>query len=191
MTMKRLLLSILAVTLFLVTPAVAAELVVIETNYGDITVELNTEKAPLSVANFLTYADSNHFNETIFHRVIKDFMIQGGNFSTEMAPKKTRGKIKNEASNGLRNLRGTIAMARTGEVDSATSQFFINLKDNGFLDHRNTSTKGYGYAVFGKVVKGMDVVNKIGTTPTHTYRRFSDVPVEPVIIRSVKRVVQK
>jgi len=189
--MKRLLLSILAVTLFLTTPAVAAELVIIETNYGDITVELNTEKAPLSVANFLTYADSNHYSDTIFHRVIKDFMIQGGNFTTEMAPKKTKGQIKNEASNGLRNLRGTLAMARTGVVDSATSQFFINLKDNGFLDHRDTTTRGYGYAVFGKVVKGMDVVDKIGTSPTHTYRRFSDVPVEPVIIRSVKRVAQQ
>jgi cyclophilin family peptidyl-prolyl cis-trans isomerase len=99
--------------------------------------------------------------------------------------------IKNEATNGLRNLRGTLAMARTGVVDSATSQFFINLKDNAFLDHRNTTTKGYGYAVFGKVVKGMDVVDKIGTTATHTYRRFSDVPVEPVIIRSVKRVAKQ
>ncbi len=188
--MKRILLSMLFVTLLLSSSALATELVVIETNYGDMTVELNTEKAPLSVANFLTYADSGHYTDTIFHRVIKNFMIQGGNFSTEMAPKKTRGKIKNEASNGLRNLRGTIAMARTGEVDSATSQFFINLKDNGFLDHRNTTIKGYGYAVFGKVVKGMDVVNKIGTSPTHTYQRFSDVPVEPVIIRSVKRVKQ-
>ena len=189
--MKRLLLSILAVTLFLAAPAVAAELVVIETNYGAITVELNTEKAPLSVANFLSYADSNHYNDTIFHRVIKDFMIQGGNFTTEMTPKKTKGQIKNEASNGLRNLRGTLAMARTGVVDSATSQFFINLKDNGFLDHRDTTTRGYGYAVFGKVVAGMDVVDKIGTSATHTYRRFSDVPVEPVIIRSVKRVEQQ
>ena len=172
-------------------PAFAATEVVIETNYGDISVELNEEKAPQSVANFLTYADSNHYNGTIFHRVIKDFMIQGGNFSPEMVPKKTRPPIKNEATNGLRNLRGTIAMARTGVVDSATSQFFINLKDNAFLDHRNTTVKGYGYAVFGKVIKGMDVVDKIGTAPTHTYRRFGDVPVEPVVIRSVKRVAQQ
>ena len=189
--MKRILLSMFVTAMFLSTPAFAAELVVIETSYGDITVELNTEKAPQSVANFLTYADTLHYNETIFHRVIKGFMIQGGNFSTEMAPKKNREPIKNEAGNGLRNLRGTIAMARTGVVDSATSQFFINLKDNGFLDHKNTSTKGYGYAVFGKVVKGMDVVDKIGTTPTHTYKRFGDVPVEPVIIRSVKRVAKQ
>ena len=188
--MKRILLSVLFVTLMLTSSAFAVDVVIIETNHGDITVELNTEKAPLSVANFLTYADSGHYTDTIFHRVIKNFMIQGGNFTTEMTPKKTRGKIKNEAGNGLRNLRGTLAMARTGEVDSATSQFFINLKDNDFLDHRDNSIRGYGYAVFGRVVKGMDVVNKIGTSPTHTYRRFGDVPVEPVIIRSVKRVKQ-
>lgn len=189
--MKRIILSILAATLLLVTSAHAVDVVVIETNYGDITVELNTEKAPLTVANFLTYADTNHYNGTIFHRVIKDFMIQGGNFSAEMVPKKTREQIKNEAGNGLRNLRGTIAMARTGVVDSATSQFFINLKDNGFLDHRDNTVRGYGYAVFGKVIKGMEVVDKIGTSPTHTYQRFSDVPVEPVIIKSVKRVAKQ
>ena len=117
-------------------------------------------------------------------------MIQGGNFSPEMVPKKTQPPIKNEATNGLRNLRGTIAMARTGVVDSATSQFFINLKDNAFLDHRNTTVRGYGYAVFGKVIKGMDVVDKIGTSRTHTYQRFGDVPVEAVVIRSVKRVTE-
>jgi peptidyl-prolyl cis-trans isomerase A (cyclophilin A) len=186
--MKRIFLAILLVSLLLTTPALAVDLVVIETNYGDITVELNTEKAPLSVANFLAYADTGHYTDTIFHRVIKDFMIQGGNFTTEMVPKKTGEQIKNEASNGLRNLRGTLAMARTGVVDSATSQFFINLKDNAFLDHKNSSTKGYGYAVFGKVVKGMDVVDKIGTSPTHTFRRFSDVPVKPVVILNVKRI---
>ncbi|MDH3454711.1 MAG: peptidylprolyl isomerase [Desulfuromonadales bacterium] len=187
--MKRLLLTIISASLLLAAPVFAAEVVVIETNYGDITVELDTEKAPLSVANFLAYAESGHYTDTIFHRVIKDFMIQGGNFTTEMAPKQTREQIKNEAGNGLRNLRGTIAMARTGVVDSATSQFFINLKDNAFLDHKNDTTKGYGYAVFGKVIKGMDVVDKIGTSPTHTYKRFGDVPVEPVVIRSVKGTV--
>ncbi len=189
--MKRILLTILSITLLLTSPGLAAEVVVIETNYGDITVELNTEKAPQSVANFLTYADAGHYTNTIFHRVIKDFMIQGGNFTAEMSPKKTLGPIKNEATNGLRNLRGTLAMARTGVVDSATSQFFINLKDNGFLDHKNTTTRGYGYAVFGKVIKGMDVVNKIGTSPTHTFKRFGDVPVDPVVIRSVKRVAEQ
>lgn len=188
--MKRILLTMLAATLLLTTSSFAVDVVVIETNYGDITVELNTEKAPQSVANFLTYADTGHYTDTIFHRVIKDFMIQGGNFTTEMAPKKTRAAIKNEATNGLRNLRGTIAMARTGVVDSATSQFFINLKDNGFLDNKDTTTRGYGYAVFGKVIKGMDVVDKIGTSPTQTFRRFRDVPVEPVIIQSVKRVAK-
>ncbi len=188
--MKRIVLAVFTVTLLLVVPAFAVEKVVIETNYGDITVALNTEKAPKSVANFLTYADSGHYSDTIFHRVIKDFMIQGGNFTAEMAPKKTLAPIKNEATNGLRNLRGTLAMARTNIVDSATSQFFINLKDNGFLDNKNTTSRGYGYAVFGKVIKGMDVVDKIGTSSTHTFQRFQDVPVKPVVIRSVKRVEQ-
>jgi len=186
--MKKMILMILTASLLFTAPVFAVEVVVIETNHGDITVELDNEKAPISVANFLTYADSNHYDGTIFHRVIKDFMIQGGNFTPDMSPKKTLGQIKNEAGNGLRNLRGTLAMARTGVVDSATSQFFINLKDNDFLDHKDNTVRGYGYAVFGKVVKGMDVVNKIGTTRTHTFKRFSDVPAEPVIIKSVKRV---
>ncbi len=173
--------------LLLAVPALAYKYVVIETNYGDITVELDEERAPQTVANFLTYVDTNHYNGTIFHRVIKDFMIQGGNFSAEMVPKKTRAPIKNEATNGLKNLRGTIAMARTNVVDSATSQFFINLKDNGFLDHRDKSPRGYGYAVFGKVIKGMDVVDKIGVSQTHTFKRFRDVPVEPVVIHAIKR----
>ena len=185
------------ITLFLLlsfclaSPAVAYKYVVIETNYGDITVELNDEKAPQSVDNFLTYVDTLHYTDTIFHRVIKDFMIQGGNFTVDMAPKKNRAPIKNEAANGLRNLRGTIAMARTNVVDSATSQFFINLKDNGFLDHKNSSPQGYGYAVFGKVVKGMEVVDKIGSAQTHTFKRFRDVPVEPVVIRSINHVNQE
>jgi len=187
--MKRVLFAVLVIAIFLVTPAFAGTQVVIETSYGDITVELDEQKAPLSVANFLSYADANHYNGTIFHRVIKDFMIQGGNFSPEMVPKSTQAPIKNEAANGLRNLRGTIAMARTGVVDSATSQFFINLKDNPFLDHKDASIRGYGYAVFGKVIEGMDVVDKIGTSPTHTFKRFGDVPVETVVIRGVKRVV--
>ena len=188
--MKKMILMILTASLFFTAPVLAVEVVVIETNHGDITVELDNEKAPISVANFLTYAESNHYDGTIFHRVIKDFMIQGGNFTPDMSPKKTLAQIKNEAGNGLRNLRGTIAMARTGVVDSATSQFFINLKDNDFLDHKDTSVRGYGYAVFGKVSKGMDVVDKIGTTKTHTFKRFSDVPAEPVVIKSVKRVAK-
>ena len=182
---------LLLLSFCLASPAFAYKYVVIETNYGDITVELNDEKAPQSVTNFLSYVDTLHYTDTIFHRVIKDFMIQGGNFTVDMAPKKNRAPIKNEAANGLRNLRGTIAMARTNVVDSATSQFFINLKDNGFLDHKNTSPQGYGYAVFGKVVKGMEVVDKIGSTQTHTFKRFRDVPVEPVVIRSINRVNQE
>ena len=182
---------LLLLSFCLATPAFAYKYVVIETNYGDITVELNDEKAPQSVANFLSYVDTLHYTDTIFHRVIKDFMIQGGNFTVDMAPKKNRAPIKNEAANGLRNLRGTIAMARTNVVDSATSQFFINLKDNGFLDHKNTSPQGYGYAVFGKVVKGMEVVDKIGSAQTHTFKRFRDVPVEPIVIRSINRVNQE
>ncbi len=189
--MKKTILVVLGMILFAVTPVLAATQVVIETNYGSITLELDEEKAPISVANFLTYADKGHYTDTIFHRVIKDFMIQGGNFTADMSPKKTLGQIKNEATNGLRNLRGTIAMARTGVVDSASSQFFINLKDNAFLDHKNTSTRGYGYAVFGKVIAGMEVVDKIGTTPTHTFQRFGDVPAKPVIILSVQRVAKQ
>jgi cyclophilin family peptidyl-prolyl cis-trans isomerase len=176
--------------ILMTSPAFAVEQVVIETNYGKITVELDDEKAPLSVANFLSYVDSGHYKDTIFHRVIKDFMIQGGNFTTEMVPKKTTTPIKNEAGNGLRNLRGTIAMARTGVIDSATSQFFINLKDNDFLDHKDNSIRGYGYAVFGKVTGGMDVVDKIGTSPTHTFRQFSDVPVEPVVILNITHLAK-
>jgi len=189
--MKRLLLTILASTLLLTSPAFALEQVVIETNKGNIAVELNDEKAPLSVANFLAYVDSGHYNDTIFHRVIKNFMIQGGNFTADMTPKNTGEPIKNEAGNGLRNLRGTIAMARTSVIDSATSQFFINLKDNDFLDHKDNSGRGFGYAVFGKVTEGMDVVDKIAASPTHHYQRFSDVPVDPVVILNVKRVAQQ
>ena len=188
--MKKICLLLLLSVCF-ATTAFASQSVIIETSYGDITVELNDEKAPQSVTNFLAYVDSQHYSDTIFHRVIKDFMIQGGNFTVDMAPKKNRAPIKNEAANGLRNLRGTIAMARTNVVDSATSQFFINLKDNGFLDHKNSSPQGYGYAVFGKVVKGMEVVDKIGSAQTHTFKRFRDVPVEPVVIRSINRVNQE
>jgi peptidyl-prolyl cis-trans isomerase A (cyclophilin A) len=184
-------LTMLAVLMLLPMSALATETVVVETNLGDIILELDESKAPISVANFLGYVDSGHYQGTVFHRVIKDFMIQGGNFSPEMTPKATRPAIKNEAANGLRNLRGTIAMARTGVVDSATSQFFINLKDNPFLDHKDASPAGYGYAVFGRVVDGMGVVDRIGTSPTHTFRRFRDVPVEPVIIQNVRRVTKE
>jgi cyclophilin family peptidyl-prolyl cis-trans isomerase len=164
----------------------------IETSMGDIVLELDAVNAPITVANFIDYANAGFYEGTIFHRVIDGFMIQGGGLTADMRDKDNKkAPIKNEADNGLKNSLGTVAMARTGVVDSATSQFFINLKDNAFLDHKDTTTRGYGYAVFGKVVKGMDVVDKIAASPTHTYRRFSDVPVEPVVIRNVKRLAQQ
>lgn len=170
-------------------PALAKEVVVIETSKGAITVELDDVRAPISVKNFLAYADEGYYNGTIFHRVIKDFMIQGGGMNAELQPKSPgKAPIKNEAANGLKNLRGTIAMARTGVVDSATSQFFINLIDNKFLDHRDQSSSGFGYAVFGKVIAGMEVVDKIGAASTGMKNRFSDVPVETVVIKEVRRV---
>ena len=163
-------------------------MITITTSHGDIVVELFEEVAPISCENFRQYVADGFFADTVFHRVIPNFMIQGGGLTADLSRKETRAPIKNEATNGERNLRGTLAMARTGEVDSATSQFFINLRDNAFLDH---SGENYGYAVFAKVKDGMDVVDKIATSPTHTYRRFSDVPVQTVVIRSVKRVAKQ
>lgn len=155
--------------------------VVIDTSMGVIEVELNPEKAPLSVANFLAYVKDRHYDGTIFHRVINNFMIQGGGFTPDMQQKPTKDPVKNEAGNGLKNDNGTIAMARTGVVDSATSQFFINVKDNDFLNHVDDSARRFGYAVFGKVISGMDVVNKIKVVKT----AGADVPVEPVMIKSI------
>ncbi len=163
----------------------------IETNKGTIVAELDAEKAPVSAENFVSYAKKGNYNGTIFHRVIDGFMIQGGGFTQEMEMKKTDPQIKNEADNGLKNTRGTLAMARTSVVDSATSQFFINLVDNGFLDHRDKSSQGYGYAVFGKVVEGMDVVDAIGKVKTGNARGFADVPLEPVVIENVSVVEGK
>jgi len=140
--------------------------VTLETSLGKIVLELDEAKAPLSVKNFLQYVDSGHYNGTVFHRVIADFMIQGGGFTADLKQKPTQPPVKNEADNGLKNLRGTICMARTGVVDSATSQFFINTVDNAMLDHKSNDASGFGYAVFGKVVEGMEVVDKIRTTPT-------------------------
>ena len=162
--------------------------VVIATNYGDITVELDAEKAPLTVKNFLSYVDEKFYDGTIFHRVIKGFMIQGGGFTPEMAQKPTHAPVKNEAGNGLKNTRGTIAMARTMVVDSATAQFFINTVDNAFLDHRDNSMQGFGYAVFGKVTDGMAVVDAIASVKTGTVGRMGDVPTPaPVVITSIRR----
>ena len=139
---------------------------VLETTLGKIILELDDAKAPVSTKNFLAYVDSGHYNGTVFHRVIPDFMIQGGGFETDLKQKPVNAPIKNEADNGLKNLRGTVAMARTGVVDSATAQFFINTVDNGMLDHRGNDQAGFGYAVFGKVVEGMDVVDKIRAVKT-------------------------
>ena len=157
--------------------------VVIETSMGNITVELDAAKAPISAKNFLGYVDSGFYSGTIFHRVIKTFMIQGGGMTADMQRKETKAPIRNEATNELSNVRGTIAMARTGEVNSATSQFFINTVDNKGLDHTGIDPAKFGYAVFGKVVDGMDVVDKIAAVKT----KPGDVPVETVLIKSIKR----
>ena len=164
------------------------DMVIIKTTLGDIKVKLAADKAPLTVANFLAYVDSKHYDGTIFHRVIDGFMIQGGGFDKEMRQKPTKAPIKNEAANGLQNKRGTLAMARTMVVDSATSQFFINVKDNGFLDFRAPNPQGFGYCVFGEVVEGMDVVDQIKGVRTTTKAGMSDVPLETVEILSVARV---
>jgi peptidyl-prolyl cis-trans isomerase A (cyclophilin A) len=162
--------------------------VVLKTSLGDITVELDQLQAPISVKNFLDYVDSKHYDGTIFHRVIPGFMIQGGGFTPNMQQKATKAPIKNEAGNGLKNLTGTIAMARTGIVDSATSQFFINVADNAQLNHRDESPAGFGYAVFGKVTAGMDVVKKIEAVKTTPRPPHQNVPETPVVIESVTRV---
>lgn len=160
--------------------------VLIKTTVGDIKVELFPEKAPITVKNFLQYVEDGHYNGTIFHRVIPGFMVQGGGFSKEMKEKSGRAPIKNEADNGLHNERGTLAMARTSVVDSATAQFFINVSDNGFLDFRDKTTRGYGYAVYGKVIEGMDVVDKIVRAPTSTQGPHENVPVTAVEIVEAK-----
>lgn len=161
--------------------------VLIETSMGTMTAELNEEKAPITVANFLSYVDSNFYDGTIFHRVIRGFMIQGGGFEPDMTQKRTKAAIKNEAANGLKNERGTLAMARTMVVDSATSQFFINHVDNDFLNFKSASMSGFGYAVFGKVTEGLDVLDKIANVRTRTVGGYGDVPVETVTILSIRR----
>ena len=159
--------------------------VTMETNKGVITLELDRSKAPVSVENFITYAQSGHYDGTIFHRVIPGFMIQGGGFDTSMQQKDTNPPIKNEAANGLKNDKGTVAMARTNVPDSATSQFFINAKDNDFLNHTSPTPQGWGYAVFGKVTGGMDVVESIENVSTSNKGGHQDVPVSDVIIEKV------
>ncbi|MEZ4600810.1 MAG: peptidylprolyl isomerase [Syntrophotaleaceae bacterium] len=161
-------------------------LVQMETSLGEILLELDVEKAPISVENFIAYARAGHYDGTIFHRVIKGFMIQGGGLTPDMQEKPTNEPIKNEAHNRLKNKAGTIAMARTSEVDSATAQFFINTEDNKFLNHSGTNPENYGYAVFGRVVDGMDVVYTIEQEPTATAGGYEDVPVKPVVILKVE-----
>lgn len=161
---------------------------VFETNYGSFTVELDFANAPISSENFQNYADSGFYNGTIFHRVINDFMIQGGGFEPGLTQKSTEESIENEANNGLSNELGTLAMARTADPHSASSQFFINVSDNFFLDHKDTSSQGWGYAVFGKVVEGMDTINKIKACKTGSQLGHQDVPEEDVLISSVKRI---
>jgi len=161
--------------------------VIMSTSKGDIKIELFKDKAPITVENFLSYANDGFYDGTIFHRVIPNFMIQGGGFTPDFNQKPTKQPIKNEATNGLKNERGTLAMARTQVVDSATSQFFINLADNSFLDN---GIRDYGYAVFGKVIDGMDVVDAIGAVETGHKGMYGDVPQEDVVIKSVKVVQQ-
>ena len=156
------------------------------TSMGPITLQLDREKAPISVENFTKYVDSGHYNGTIFHRVIDGFMIQGGGFTKDMNQKPTNPPIKNEAANGLKNDKYTVAMARTGVVDSATSQFFISVKDNAFLNYTAPNDRGFGYAVFGKVVEGQDVVDKIAKVATGNQRGMGDVPNTPVVIEKAE-----
>jgi peptidyl-prolyl cis-trans isomerase A (cyclophilin A) len=160
-------------------------MILFETSLGDFKIEFFEKEAPISVANFQKYIDDGHFDGTIFHRIVPGFVIQGGGFTEDMTQKKTQPAIKNEADNGLKNERGSLSMARTNDINSATSQFFVNLKDNDFLDH---SRGNFGYAVFARVTEGMDVIDKIAAVETGRKRGFDDVPVEAVIMKSVRRV---
>lgn len=160
--------------------------VALRTNHGDIEIELDSAKAPVTVENFVAYVKAGHYDGTIFHRVIKDFMIQGGGFKPDMNQKSTNAPIRNEASNGLKNVRGSIAMARTGEPHSASAQFFINTVDNDFLNFKRESTQDWGYAVFGKVSAGLDVVDNIRAVKTGRSGMHADVPVTPVIINKAE-----
>ena len=181
--------SVISLAILLVTTVAAAQsnpVVVIETSLGNITVELYQDEAPISVENFLTYVRDDFYTGTIFHRVIKGFMVQGGGMTEDMVRKATNPPIKNEATNGLRNERGTLAMARTAAVDSATAQFFINVANNRALNHESETQAEYGYAVFGKVIDGMDHVGEIENTLTTTAGPYRDVPSTPVIIKSIQ-----
>jgi cyclophilin family peptidyl-prolyl cis-trans isomerase len=188
--MKLFLLAVIVLGAVTVGARAANPIVVLETSMGNIKVELFEDKAPGTVKNFLSYVDDKFYDGTVFHRVIPDFMVQGGGMEPGLKEKKTKGNIKNESANGLGNARGTLAMARTPAPDSASSQFFINLKENGFLD-RKQARDGVGYCVFGKVVEGMDVVDKIAAVRTGSRGPHENVPVEDVTIKSVKRADAK
>jgi cyclophilin family peptidyl-prolyl cis-trans isomerase len=160
-------------------------MILFETSLGNFKIEFFEKEAPISVANFQKYIDDGFFDGTIFHRIVPDFVIQGGGFTEDMTQKKTRAPIGNEADNGLKNARGSLSMARTNDINSATSQFFVNLKDNDFLDHRRGN---FGYAVFARVVEGMDVIDKIAAVETGRRKGMDDVPIEAVIMKSVRKV---
>jgi peptidyl-prolyl cis-trans isomerase A (cyclophilin A) len=183
--LKKIALSAAAVLFASNLMAAPAPHVILDTSFGQIEIELEQDKAPISTKNFLTYVDSKFYDNTIFHRVIPGFMVQGGGFTPQMVQKNTKDPIKNEAENGLHNVRGTLSMARTSDVNSATSQFFINTNDNAMLDH---GVRDFGYAVFGKVVKGMDVVDNIVHSKTATKSGMQNVPIDPILIKSAKRV---
>jgi peptidyl-prolyl cis-trans isomerase B (cyclophilin B) len=189
MTLKFAALAVVALTLGMAVAGAARAanpVVVMETSMGTIKIELFEDKAPITVKNFLGYVEDKHYDGLIFHRVIENFMVQGGGMEPGMKEKKTKDPIKNESSNGLKNTKGTLAMARTSVPDSATSQFFINVKDNSFLD-KAEARDGVGYCVFGRVIEGMDVVEKIKGVKTTTKGQHGDVPVEDVVIKSVKK----
>jgi peptidyl-prolyl cis-trans isomerase A (cyclophilin A) len=185
--MRQLLAFILLTVALVSQPAIAANpLITVETNRGNFVIELYPEKAPKTVENFMQYVKAGFYKDTIFHRVINRFMIQGGGFTANMDEKQTRDPIVNESSNGLLNEVGTIAMARTSNPNSATSQFFINLENNQFLNYQSSDPDLIGYCVFGRVLKGMDVVREIASTPTSYKGPYSDVPKSPIIIHSIK-----
>ncbi|GAX59373.1 cyclophilin type peptidyl-prolyl cis-trans isomerase [Candidatus Scalindua japonica] len=166
-------------------PAYANPKVLMETSKGNITIELYEQEAPITVKNFLSYVSEGFYNNLIFHRVIPNFMIQGGGFDKKMNQKPVKDPIKNEARRGLNNKRGTLAMARTNVINSATAQFFINLVNNDFLNHKDNTSSGFGYAVFGEVIEGMDVVDTIGRTRTHAFGMFRDVPIKDITIKNM------
>ena len=188
--MKNIIKYLVLTTIIFINNGVNAEMATntiinVKTSLGDIKLELFNDKAPITAENFKKYIESGYFANSIFHRVIKDFMVQGGGFTMEMEEKETMSPIKNEANNMVSNERGTIAMARTNDPHSASAQFFINLKDNVFLDFKSETTQGWGYCVFGKVIDGMEVIDKIATVDTGSYGPHQDVPKDPIIIKEI------